>query len=559
MAIVHPSFHAFFPADRQFEQPIFDLFYRPKDPFEPRPPDELRSVHDRIFLGRVWERILHHIRNPAQQAFLDDGDRQVHVLGSALFHFDAEGIPVTFMWHYRAGGKESLLPVSSNLVAIGDTPHGDTWLEALRPGFAAELERRRVSRHLEPQRNLVAKYARWAFARYAEAIRRHCDLRVMRRRVGAVLALDPFLLSVARRIRLDFGHADYASLREYTHVAKHREAYEKLAVEAPHLMALFAACASRNDFPRAGEPLERLCGYLRAQKRSPRLWRLLVKAPRNPIRLVFRIYRGAVGEAALDYLRILDHLGVHELPPDWLVWNMLQIQADPKVPRLSWWNPFRDELGTYRHIARWVEEAAPAEREAMRGRLYPVLSWLIDRKIHAFDAPQRKAGWKRLEARVARAERDRAEYYKRTLIHWQTPWRGERFRGPYTVHPIESAVALWEEGRAMHHCVDRYGPSVFEGKRAVFSVRESATGKRVATVVLVRKKEWELQGVAGFANRPVSEAVAEVARLVERRANLEEAERNVPTRDAVIDEQVGGCRDITPCRKQVDPDVRTPG
>ena len=64
------------------------------------------------------------------------------------------------------------------------------------------------------------------------------------------------------------------------------------------------------------------------------------------------------------------------------------------------------------------------------------------------------------------------------------PWYPAAKQGAFDIIPIATAIDLYREGQAMHHCVATYADRVREGACYVFSVRQR--GQRVATVSLVR-------------------------------------------------------------------------
>ena len=66
------------------------------------------------------------------------------------------------------------------------------------------------------------------------------------------------------------------------------------------------------------------------------------------------------------------------------------------------------------------------------------------------------------------------------------PWFPAAKQGAFEIVPIVTAMDLYHEGQAMHHCVATYADRVREGACYVFSVRQS--GKRVATVSLSRHR-----------------------------------------------------------------------
>lgn len=72
---------------------------------------------------------------------------------------------------------------------------------------------------------------------------------------------------------------------------------------------------------------------------------------------------------------------------------------------------------------------------------------------------------------------------------------------------VDSGEKLFDEGRAMHHCVSTYVGACIGGNYAVFSIRGTGD-KRLATFGLRRENGWWLSDqVKGSCNRPVATAV----------------------------------------------------
>jgi hypothetical protein len=101
---------------------------------------------------------------------------------------------------------------------------------------------------------------------------------------------------------------------------------------------------------------------------------------------------------------------------------------------------------------------------------------------------------------------------------WPVPFVEEQAVGGYLASALGSQRALWEEARAMHHCVDLYGQACLAGESVIVSVRRGE--KRVATVELQRRNDqWRVAQVRGPCNalvkaRGIEAAVDELAKLV---------------------------------------------
>ena len=122
------------------------------------------------------------------------------------------------------------------------------------------------------------------------------------------------------------------------------------------------------------------------------------------------------------------------------------------------------------------------------------------------DKPQRQAGWPWL-VRQAGAWLERLQRELRDETDWAS-WMPTQSLGPWTLVPIRGPLQLWEEARAMHHCVEMFEAACRSGDTLIVSVRQG--DRRIATAELVRRqREWHLGQIKGFANREAPEKLME--------------------------------------------------
>lgn len=86
---------------------------------------------------------------------------------------------------------------------------------------------------------------------------------------------------------------------------------------------------------------------------------------------------------------------------------------------------------------------------------------------------------------------------------------------PYSFHALRSGEELFEEGRALRHCVASYIAKVAHGHSYIIGVRQA--DRRIATVELVpsigQGTRWRITQIAGPCNAPASDAVRTAAHL----------------------------------------------
>lgn len=172
-------------------------------------------------------------------------------------------------------------------------------------------------------------------------------------------------------------------------------------------------------------------------------------------------------------------------------------------------NPGRLDAAHFGFLRRELGGAALAARHALARRgglpgpaeLGDVLEWL-DEAYGTLDKRQRDAGWAWMlgEARTW-IQRRRLEIESAASGPWRVPFASDEDRG-WIARPITSAVALWDEARAMRHCVFDPLERSRTGDWLAVSVREArCPDRRVATAVLARGVPgYAVREVRGFAN-----------------------------------------------------------
>jgi hypothetical protein len=92
------------------------------------------------------------------------------------------------------------------------------------------------------------------------------------------------------------------------------------------------------------------------------------------------------------------------------------------------------------------------------------------------------------------------------------PWLPATTQGPFQIVPLTSAIDLFHEGAAMHHCVASYADRVRAGETYVYSIRREA--KRKATVSIGRDPRggFYVDQIRGPCNAAAPKPVVNVVR-----------------------------------------------
>jgi len=485
------------------------------DPAQVRtiPPPHLQARHDRVLFQTAWDRIVQTIREPAQVWLDGDGGRHVHVLGIGVYSFEPEGVVSCRLWKLDRIGQAKLVTSPADTVSIDGVPWRWRWLAYWETAFALEVDHTTHALGSTTPDETVAAYARWAFKLFRNRIRRGCDLRVMRHRISVALALDGQLLAVARQINM-VERKVAVTASQYNQALRHGPAYRKLQHDGPRLVLAYALLSRVEGFPAAGEPLQQMRDLLRGAGLTERCWRMLVKSTRALWRPMVAFYEPPGPKAAMDYLRLLDELGWH-LPADpAFMRTVLSLRGGPGGEHEAFSDSLDKAQRTLARIVTWFEGADAQGRQEILGKLHQVLSWLDYAGGVQLATLVRQPGWASLVKRSEAWWQRRLALKAQRAASWPVPCERIAF-GEYEVWFIARAEDLYDEARAMRHCVFDFADDCAKGTRLIASVRDLTTGRRVATAMYeAAKPGWRLERVAGFGNAVAPAAVWDVARRV---------------------------------------------
>jgi hypothetical protein len=493
------------------------------------PPEDLSAAHDPALVQLLWSRLIQVVREPTQTIWTAD-IRWVLVTGVAVLAFLPDGTVHPYL-HAPAEDRSSRLErLDPWNVVLQGCPYRDLWLTAL-----ARLARWDVLQHAQ-QRGVslsdaqAAGYAQWAFAHFGRQLARHADLRQMRERVARVLAFEPAVVAMAARLPVTTRSDALIFQGAYNHVQRHRTAFDAVAREAPNLLPLFGALCDSFAFPEEGEAVARLRRFLvQIKGLSPRTWRYLCQAGSRVLKPLAEFYGGDVDHAALEHLKLLDQLAVDSQTPPWLVRTVLAGWGDADNRWASYANDVAKHPKLWAHLARTLTKAGPAQIEL--DKLDLVRRWIFDLPHGvAPDRQQRAGGWPWLVRQADEwAEVMRQKAAKKAA--WST-WTETVSIGRWTLRPLNSALALWEEALAMRHCAEGFVGRCQSGGSVMFSVSEGT--RRVATALMDKtRRGWRLNQVKCFANGAVSNQLA--VRLEAWMAGLPATAENIEGADPVND------------------------
>ena len=469
-------------------------------------PPALRSMHFPELVQSWWTRIAEIVRVPATERVID-GHRVMRVLGNAHFIFAANGAIKVRLWALH-GGEMVWEEIPGKQILLSGAPCKWVWLRNTSDACTVELMDRLAGKGGWNPDDLH-RYIQCIFGQIRNGLIRHFDLTGMRRRLAQALDLDADAVRLARALIVwlpDHGTRSRNDVRvaEYNHALQFKEQFLKLERECPVLLPLYGAMVAAGHGADDPEPVRAVRQYLQSKKISGKTWRLLVKAGTRFFLPVRTFYKGDPANAMVDYLQLVQALGVPVEPDATLVWYVLARYANSGNRRRSYMAPAPAAINRYAQVAQAY--MAMPDRQQHRHKLEAVLEWIAVAGSRT-DKPQRRAGWRWMVRKTELWILMRELQLKSKTTSWPVPFQSANV-GSYEVRPLSTPYELWDEARGMHHCVDTYTAQCQNGESMILSIRKD--GRRVATARFVRQESrWAFAQLRGFANSdPYPSAVA---------------------------------------------------
>ena len=299
-------------------------------------------------------------------------------------------------------------------------------------------------------------------------------------------------------------------------VWSHEASFRRVAQECPGLLPLLAIYVlDTGCWPQGKDPVATLKSAVRHACHSEATWRYLARHGAHLFKTVWTVIeRQPAWELAMIYLGMLEYAGLPPAPP-------------PSIARLYLLTVARMTSAGLRLDEGFAQPAHPAVLragliEADRRKRQPGLESFFDEFLGVtqwseqpevrLDKNQVKAGWNGFVKRWR--ESDVLQVAKAGVVSRTFPVRLAEFEwGRWKIMPLNSSGALVEEAFAMRNCLQKYVEDCESGKTEVYSIRDKATGKRVACVAfqhdpsLGRMVQHQARG---YANTPLRGEVEQV-------------------------------------------------
>lgn len=482
------------------------MIFQPEPPQDgdPRifaPPPEHLDIYNALLLDDQWGRLIDLVRDPVKEIYTTQGYRAVQVLGQTVLLCLPNGLLHSWVWDSTQERGMHLKRSAHDAVGLSGLCFERDWL--LRLTELATLEIRTFVCFDEPRAHA---YGAWCFELFARVLAEHADLAWMRKRIQHSLSLDRQIVGLAEETISPLGMQGTLTVSQYNHVCRRFAVLKDVRRESPQLIGLYEALCTHMDFPKDGEPVQRLKRFLKDKGLTQRGWNMVLSLTASDFRPIYAIYEGVLLNAVLDYVLFLDALGFHCARPQWLVsaiWT-----GYGRAPNLNggYLGDFAGQgcLVHASHVVRLYFEGKDGPSEDQPNELKLVMEWLT-----SIDPPltrtQKQRGWNWLLRKATEWNAAEVLMAQAKYKHWPVPFRTLEV-GSLVLRAISNDHDLMGEGKAMSHCVGSYAAKCSSGESLVFSVFES--GRHIATAEYrIGEQGWCLNSAKGPRNRVLTTEV----------------------------------------------------
>ena len=340
--------------------------------------------------------------------------------------------------------------------------------------------------------------AAWRGLNMQRRLRRQFPTKVIRQQIRQALSVDPAILALARAACFRTRH--HAITQQWlSFVWQHRAALERIRAQTPAWLQTVAQYMFRHGEDPVLDPTRSCREWLRSQGMTKGAYRLLAAQCPRPLReVIARFHSGEALNAVLLALSLADTgNGVHRPRP-----LFYRVTFD-QFARAAELRTARERLAKVPRAVFVAAQARFGAAAAMEGMAALALEYrtILDWWVEASPAHEHvHAGWERWLA-LAHVE-DARRRAAAEASSW--PCAVEQLRTPEAdVLALSTPLALFEEGRALRHCVYAYVAKCKEDQVRLFSARMEHQGRTErATIALTSgPRGWRIWDIRGSCNR----------------------------------------------------------
>jgi len=384
----------------------------------------------------------------------------------------------------------------------------------------------------------------WHIAGLTQTIKTRFPSKPMRALLAQALAIEPALLALARKCRISV-HRHPITNRFLTFVWRHREVLERIERQTPKLLPLVAEYMFTHGAPDT-DPTQAAKAWLRAQGVTRQASLLLDTQGVRSLRGFVEAFAGDEQLTALALALRLAQTGHGAQPPSRAAYRVLsQVWRHTSADGIRQRFDKLPQQVLLQCVRRAECAQHPAAVAVARDEIRRVVAWWL-RIAAAPPAGAVNGSWQRWLQLV-----DAAETRKRLAlqaISWHSPVT-ELAHHSGKVRALTNALALYDEGKTMRHCIDNYRDACIKGTFLAFHAEFERDGKPCqATVGLVKRehrfRKWQVSNVCGVANASFGREWPEIAKQLAGLCNVREmvqARREAARRAAMMQVATWAC------------------
>lgn len=468
-------------------------------------PQQFASVHCPSLLNAWHERLTQAMAEPTQTERCK-GHRRVQVLGNAIFDFDERGVVHAYRWIFNEFDLPALVQMPDQTVVAEGVPYQSLWLNGYTAGFLRSLQA------LYPGKpELCQSYAEWVSSGLASLIWTDQNQATVRAQIAHDLGLESQILTITRQIQVTEIQHRPIRLQEYNYVILDRMRYQWLLQESPKLVPLYALLAS--EMEQTCEITDQMKQRLASFRIGPAMWRLLFRegtAWINDFLAYFDFNLQSRGMAAIEILSMTQAFGTSALPPSILLHALMQLGGNPNGPSANFVERLNDLFPLCKRLGHLIDKASAKDMDLLQDQAHAILNWASDHLQSVPRSTLRRASLQWL-VRAVKAQALLDEKALKGAHIWSVPYQIKLVNTDVSAVILDNPLAVWQEGKTMRHCADKYAGRCASGDLIMVSLRGQQHRHPLATVTFgVGKGSVSVHKFSGFANERVSSEVQDL-------------------------------------------------
>jgi hypothetical protein len=471
------------------------------DPRIVAPPPEFIDIYNAQLLGAQWDRLIALVREPVKEIRSSQGFRAVQVLSQTVLLFLPNGLLHAWVWDSNRERGMHLRRLPHDSVALSGHYFETDWLLRL-----AELAVLEIRTHVCFDEGRACAYGAWTFELFGKVLAEHADISWMRQRTRHSLALGAEVTELAQQTISPLGMQGSVTVAQHNHVRRQLIALMDVCRESPQLIGFYEAMCTHRDFPQDGEPVQRLKRFLKTRGLTLRGWSMVLSLTVDDLAPLYDTYAGDLQSAVLDYVLLLDALGLQGARPTWLIRAILRGNGPMPIVNGALKAQFavHGYLSFAGHVVRLYLDGSDAPSVDNLQELKLVMEWLSTLR-QPLARSQKQGGWTLLLKKARAWEEAEVLRVQSQYEHWSIPFL-TLHAAPLTLRGISNARDLGLEGKIMRHCVGSYVSRCAAGESLIFSVLQA--GKHIATAEYRRgAQNWFLHSARGPRNSTLAPTI----------------------------------------------------